>query len=208
MTIRHDLEVIASLIKPKSRVLDIGCGDGTLLKYLQKTYHVDGHGMELSHDGVHQCVRDGLAVVQGDADTDLGDYPDNAFDYAILGQTLQATHEPLKVLKHIVRIAHYGIVSFPNFAYWKIRLHVLLRGTMPQSQDIPYPWHETPNIHLCTIKDFRQLCHHHHITIIAERTPRKKKARRLSNWQDALAVFIIQKSQPPAIESALLPKKS
>jgi methionine biosynthesis protein MetW len=120
---------------------------------------VDGRGIELSREGVNECVAKGLAVVQGDADTDLADYPDDAFDYVVLSQTLQATRQPRIVLEHMLRIGRHGIVSFPNFGHWRIRLQILLGGHMPRTDNLPYAWWDSPNIHFCTIKDFRELCH-------------------------------------------------
>jgi len=140
-------------------VLDIGAGDGELLRILGEQRGVDGRGIELSREGVNRCVAKGLAVVQGDADTDLADYPDDAFDYVILSQTLQATRHPRVVLEHMLRIGRHAIVSFPNFGHWRIRLQILFGGQMPQTDNLPYAWYESPNIHFCTIKDFRQLCH-------------------------------------------------
>ena len=119
---------------------------------------VDGRGIELSREGVNECVAKGLAVIQGDADTDLADYPDDAFDYVILSQTLQATRHPRVVLEHMLRIGRHAVVSFPNFGHWRIRLQLLFGGHMPQTDNLPYAWYDTPNIHFCTIKDFRQLC--------------------------------------------------
>lgn len=157
-TIRVDLLVIADLIESGARVLDIGCGDGALLHYLAHNKDVDGRGIEISQAGVNACVRQGLSVVQGDADTDLRDYPDKAFDYVVLSQTLQATHSPREVLAELVRIGRHAIVSFPNFAYWRIRWQLLASGRMPETEALAAPWYETPNIHFCTIRDFVILC--------------------------------------------------
>jgi methionine biosynthesis protein MetW len=163
--LRADLQHVADMIEPDSRVLDVGCGDGTLLHYLYRNKRVDGRGLELSSDGVNSCVSAGLAVIQGDADTDLNAYPDEAFDYVVLSQTLQATREPRMVLKNLVRIGRRAIVSIPNFGYWRIRAYVALRGRMPVNNLLPYQWYETPNIHLCTLKDFVILCRNMGITI-------------------------------------------
>ncbi|MDF3075218.1 MAG: hypothetical protein K0S54_2885 [Alphaproteobacteria bacterium] len=152
--IRVDLQLIADMVDAKSRVLDIGCGDGALLEYLVHFKQVDGRGMELSQQGVNACVGNGLAVIQGDADTDLRAYPDGAFDYVILSQTLQATRDPRGVLQQMLRVGRRAVVSFPNFGYWRVRLGLLLNGRMPTTQTLPYSWYDTPNIHLCTIRDF------------------------------------------------------
>ena len=154
---RVDLLLVADMVEPGSKVLDVGCGDGELLRLLE-TRGVDGRGIELSREGVNECVAKGLAVIQGDADTDLADYPNDAFDYVILSQTLQATRQPRAVLEHMLRIGRHAVVSFPNFAHWRIRLQILIRGQMPRTDNLPYAWYESPNIHFCTIKDFRQLC--------------------------------------------------
>jgi methionine biosynthesis protein MetW len=155
---RVDLLLIAEMVAPGARVLDVGCGDGELLRLLSENRGVDGRGIELSREGVNECVAKGLAVIQGDADTDLADYPDDAFDYVILSQTLQATRRPRVVLEHMLRIGQHAVVSFPNFGHWKIRLQVAFGGHMPLTDNLPYAWWETPNIHFCSIKDFRQLC--------------------------------------------------
>ena len=154
---RVDLLVVADMVEPGARVLDVGCGDGELLRLLESR-GVDGRGIELSREGVNECVAKGLAVIQGDADTDLGDYPDDAFDFVILSQTLQATRQPRVVLEHMLRIGRHAIVSFPNFGHWRIRLQIALGGHMPRTDNLPYAWYETPNIHFCSIKDFVQLC--------------------------------------------------
>ena len=151
---RIDLLVVADMVERGARVLDVGCGDGELLRLLE-TRGVDGRGIELSREGVNECVAKGLAVIQGDADTDLADYPDDAFDFVILSQTLQATRQPRVVLEHMLRIGRHGIVSFPNFGHWNIRLQILFGGHMPRTDNLPYAWYETPNIHFCSIKDFR-----------------------------------------------------
>ena len=156
--IRVDLQLIADMVDPSARALDVGCGDGSLLAYLVNFKQVDARGMELSQAGVNACVASGLSVIQGDADTDLADYPDNAFDYVILSQTLQATWQPRVVLEHMLRIGERAIVSFPNFGHWKIRLKLLFFGRMPRTSNLPDTWYDTQNIHFCTIRDFRDLC--------------------------------------------------
>jgi len=156
--LRRDLRLIAEMIDPGARVLDIGCGDGALLAHLVRHKNVDGRGMELSQSGVNSCVGHGLSVIQGDADRDLQAYPTGAFDVVVLSQTLQATREPRKVLETLVRIGRRAIVSFPNFGFWRIRLHLLFCGRMPVSHLLAHPWYDTPNIHLCTIRDFVAMC--------------------------------------------------
>jgi len=156
--IRYDLEIIANLIKQNSKVLDIGCGNGELLHFLKKERNVDGRGIELSHQLTFEALSKGTSVTQGDAEENLSYYPDGSFDYAILSQTIQATRNPKKMLQEILRIAEFGIVSLPNFANYKNRLHLALKGTMPVSKILPYSWYDTPNIHFCSIKDFEKLC--------------------------------------------------
>jgi methionine biosynthesis protein MetW len=151
---RLDLLLVADMVEARSRVLDVGCGDGSLLRLLSEERGVDARGIELSQKGVNDCVAKGLSVIQGDADTDLADYPDDAFDYVILSQTLQATRHPRKVLEHMLRIGRHAIVSFPNFGHWRIRFQLAARGRMPITDNLTLSWYDTPNIHFCTIRDF------------------------------------------------------
>jgi methionine biosynthesis protein MetW len=154
---RPDHLLVAEMVRPGSRVLDVGCGDGALLRLLAERRGVDGRGIELSQSGVNASVAHGLSVVQGDADTDLKQYPDDAFDYVILSQTLQATRRPKQVVEDLLRIGRRAVVSFPNFGHWRTRLQFFAEGRMPTNSNLPDPWYETPNIHLCTIRDFVDL---------------------------------------------------
>ena len=155
---RRDHLLIAEMVEERSRVLDVGCGDGQLLRLLEEIRGVRGRGVELSREGVHLCVAKGLSVIQGDADEDLINYPDDAFDYAILSQTIQATRQPKHVLRQLLRIANRAIVSFPNFGHWRVRSQLFFGGRMPVTSHLPDTWYETPNIHFCTIRDFTTLC--------------------------------------------------
>jgi methionine biosynthesis protein MetW len=199
--IRVDLQLIADMIEPRSRVLDVGCGDGTLLDYLAQFKQVDGRGIELSSDGVNACVSAGLSVIQGDADTDLFDYPDRAFDYVVLSQTLQAMRAPRTTLRQLLRIGSHAIVSMPNFAHWRLRWALLTKGRMPVSDALPYAWYDSPNIHLCTIRDFVTLCREMDARI--ERglfldqlgTPRRLgSALTLANLLGEQAVFLLSRN--------------
>jgi len=164
--LRPDLKVVAEWVNPGARVLDVGCGEGALLAHLAATKAVDGRGIELSQEGVNACVSHGLAVIQGDADTDLGDYPDDAFDMVILSQTLQAIRDPRSALIEMLRIGRCAIVSFPNFGHWRARVELMLRGRVPAATVLGHAWYETPNIHPCTIRDFIALCRRLDIEIL------------------------------------------
>jgi len=156
--IRVDLLLIANNIPEGSKVLDVGSGDGMLLEYLRREKNVFGRGIELSPDGVNQSIAKGLSVIQGNAEEEISHFPDDSFDYVILSQTLQAMDRPDKILNELLRIGKRAIVSFPNFGYWRVRLHLMLKGKMPVTKSLDYPWYSTPNIHFCTIRDFVDLC--------------------------------------------------
>lgn len=153
---RFDLQMIASWIEPGSKVLDLGCGEGDLLHYLKENKQVIGAGIEHVEKKVAQCIERGLSVLQGDINEEVLDYPDDTFDYAILSQTLQQVYEPAKLIQELLRIGKKGIVSFPNFSHWSIRLHLLTTGFAPITKQLPYEWYDTPNIRVITIKDFRK----------------------------------------------------
>jgi methionine biosynthesis protein MetW len=155
---RVDHLLIAEMVAAGSRVLDVGCGDGALLQLLADTKNVDGRGIEVARERVNACVARGLSVIQGDADRDLADYPDRAFDYAILSLTIQATRQPKAVLEQLLRIGRSAIVSFPNYGHWLVRARLAFTGRMPVTENLPEAWYVSPNAHLCTIKDFADLC--------------------------------------------------
>ena len=165
MTDKINQDLISSLVNNNDKVLDIGCGNGDLLYFLEKTKNIQGQGIEISHLGVKESVTKGLSVIQGDADEDLVSFTDNTFDVVILSDTLQATHKPKEVLKQMLRIGKKCIICIPNFGYWKYRLQILFYGIMPVTKTLSEPWYSTPNIHLCTIKDFINLCNSLNIEI-------------------------------------------
>ncbi|MBI4809822.1 MAG: methionine biosynthesis protein MetW [Nitrosomonadales bacterium] len=162
---RPDFAAIAAWIPQGSSVLDLGCGDGSLLRYLRETREVRGYGVEISDQNIAACIANNVNVIQNDLDSGLADFEDASFDYVILSQTLQATRHTEALMKEIVRVGREGIVSFPNFGHWKNRLQVLL-GNMPVSSELPYQWYDTPNVHLCTLDDFEILCAHLGIRIL------------------------------------------
>jgi methionine biosynthesis protein MetW len=191
---------IVQLVRPGARVLDIGCGEGALLALLSEERGVDGRGLEISPIGVQTCLSRGLAVVQGDADRDLAEFPTRAFDYAILSQTLQQVREPKTVLTELLRIAERAIVSLPNFGHWRVRFSLLTHGRMPVTACLAEPWWSTDNIHLCTLRDFTLLCRDLDVRIeqaaaLANGRPARRidPDSRLENWRAEQAIFLLSR---------------
>jgi methionine biosynthesis protein MetW len=198
--IREDFREILRLVRPGARVLDIGCGEGALLELLVRESGVDGRGLEISPEGVSACLARGLAVVQGDADRDLDDFPSKAFDYVILSQTLQAVLRPRHVLGELLRIADQAVVSLPNFGHWRVRLDLLVKGRMPVTGVLPDPWWSTPNIHLCTVRDFTAVCDELGLVIdacaaLAAGKPARPMdpSRELENLRAEAALFLLSR---------------
>lgn len=194
--LRPDLALIARAVPAGARVLDVGCGDGALLAHLREALGVRPYGLELDPAQVARAMARGLPVVQGDADRDLADWPEDAFDVAILSQTIQATRAPAKVLAELARIARRTIVSFPNFGHWRVRLALALRGRMPETRTLPHRWHDTPNIHLCTLSDFEALAGETGWSIeqrwaLARGRPLAGPGR---NWRAETGLFVLARS--------------
>ena len=171
---KKDFKIISDLIPNGSTVIDVGCNDGSLLEYLNKEKNIEGRGMEIDQEKVRLCLSKGISVVEGDADLDLFDYPDDLFDFSILTYTLQATKSPKTVLTQLVRISKKSIISFPNFGHWLIGTSLLFKRKMPVSNRLSYSWHETPNLHFCTINDFIDLCEETNIKIERIISPKDK----------------------------------
>jgi|TARA_B100001093_G_C26794285_1_gene1000407 methionine biosynthesis protein MetW len=160
---KREFKIISDLLPNNSRVLDVGCGDGTLMKFLSKEKNIDVRGLELNEENVNTCISKGLSVIEGNAENDLGQFPDKSFDFVILSQTLQAFYNPVTVLDQLLRVGKASIVSIPNFGYWRVRAKLLFFGRMPETKSLPYKWYDTPNLHMCTIKDFYELCKNRNI---------------------------------------------
>ena len=191
--LRKDLNLIANLIEDNSKIIDIGCGDGELLDFLNKNKNAKIQGLEIDQKKVNKCVAKGLSVIQGDADKDLSLYPEKSFEYVILSQTIQATLEPKKILYELTRIGEKVIVSIPNFGFWKVRLDLLFKGKMPITRKLNSTWFDTDNIHLCTILDFLELCDQLNLTVKQTVTITSKKQKKFSGKPSIKeAIFLIQ----------------
>ena len=196
---KKDFKIIADLIPAKSSVIDVGCNDGSLLEFLKEEKDIDGRGMEIDQQKVQLCLSKGISVIEGDADLDLYDYPDNLFDYSILTYTLQATKSPKNVLSELVRISGKAIISFPNFGHWKIASSLLLKRKMPMSEKLSYSWHETPNLHFCTINDFIDLCDEAGIRIEKQANLKTNKLNKfngknlLNSYFNEVGLFLVSK---------------
>lgn len=197
--IQLNYEVVTKIIDKNSRVLDLGCGDGALFSKLIKEKNVTGVGIEINQDAVIRALDKGVAVIQGDIDEGLKQFPDKSFDYAILNQTLQSTEKPDLVMDEMLRVAKKAVVSFPNFAYWKVRFYLFFKGKMPKSKSLPYEWYNTPNIHLMTVNDFFEFCKKRNIKILKSVYLTRNKARSgilirtVTNFFTEEAVFVISK---------------
>ena len=196
---KKEFEVISQIIQNNKKVLDIGCGDGTLMEYLKKNQKNDVRGMEPKKDLVQKCISKGLPVIEGDAEKELFQFPEKSFDYVVLSQTLQAFLDPEEVLNQLLRIGKQTIVSIPNFGYWKIRLHLLFKGTMPITKNLPYEWYNTPNLHMCTIQDFVNFCNNKNIKIDKSMCLTNEKISEITkgnmnykNIFSQLGIFLIQ----------------
>lgn len=210
---REDFAEILKLVRPGARVLDVGCEDGELLELLTREKQVDGQGLEISPEGVSACLARGLAVVQGDGDRDLDHFPARAFDYAILSKTLQQMREPKHVLSELLRIADQAVVSVPNFGHWRVRWALLSRGRMPETGALPEPWWSTPNIHLCTLRDFVSLCDDLSLRIDACAALSDGRAARpidprqpIENWRAETALFLLSRKADPSEAAAAPPQ--
>ncbi len=190
---RPDFAAIAAWIPKGASVLDLGCGDGSLLQYLKSERNVRGYGVEISDAGIVACIQNGVNVIQNDLDSGLADFESHSFDYVILSQTLQATRHTEPLIQEMLRVGREGIVSFPNFGYWKARRDVVL-GRMPVSDELPYQWYDTPNVHLCTLNDFEILCREHQVNILERRVMTgNREVGFLPNLLGSMAVYRFQR---------------
>ena len=197
---KQEFNIIANNIESGTRVLDVGCGDGVLIEYLKKEKNIDVRGLEISKDKVQNCISKGLTVIEGNAEIDLKQFPDNSFDYVVLSQTLQAFINPELVVKELLRVGKRAIVTIPNFGFWKIRLHLLIKGTMPITKTLPDEWYNTPNLHMCTIKDFVEFSNKINFKIFKSIAMNKKKTSLINNKNlftknlfSELGIFLIEK---------------
>ena len=197
---KNEFKIIADLIEKDKRVLDVGCADGTLMKFLKDNKNIDIRGLEISKDKVQECISKGLTVIEGNAEKDLKQFPNNSFDYAILSQTLQAFLNPELVINELLRVGKKAIVTIPNFGYWRVRLHLLIKGTMPITKNLPDEWYNTPNLHMCTIKDFYKFCNERDIKLDKALALHNEKTSpineinlNIKNLSAELGIFLIEK---------------
>ena len=197
---KKEFKIISDLILKDSRVLDVGCGDGELMSFLYKNITKDVRGIEISKQNVQKCISKGLTVIEGDAEKDLFQFPNSSFDIVILGQTLQAFFNPEKVLNELLRVGKKAIVTIPNFGHWKVRLNLLFKGTMPVTKSLPHQWHNTPNLHMCTIKDFSEFCDNKKIKFIKSLALNGERLLNISktnlgkrNLFSEIGIFLIEK---------------
>ena len=197
---KKEFKIISDFIENNTRVLDVGCGDGTLMKYLKDKKNVDTRGLEISKDKVQICISKGLTVIEGNAEKDLKQFPDSSFNYAILSQTLQAFYNPERVIDDLLNVADKAIVTIPNFGFWKVRLDLLVKGTMPVTKNLPDEWYNTPNLHMCTLKDFFNFCSKKKIKLYKSLALHEKKISEISNFNlnlknfsSELGIFLIEK---------------
>lgn len=192
-------DIIMQMIEPEAKVLDLGCGSGELLKLLKDKKNVKGRGVEINEDNIIKCIEKGLSVFQGDIDEGLKDYNDKSFDYVILNRTLQCTYKPDYVIQEMLRVGKKAVISFPNFAYWRVRFYLTLTGQMPKSSILPFEWFNTPNIHLLTINDFKEFCQERQINILKAIYMNKAKVKNdfvhniLPNFYAEEAIFIVSR---------------
>ena len=197
---KQEFKVISQLIEEKSRALDVGCGDGELIEYLLKNKTKDIRGLEISKEKVQNCLSKGLTVIEGDAENDLKQFPDLSFDYVILSQTLQAFLNPEIVIKELLRVGKKAIVTIPNFGHWKVRIDLLIKGTMPVTKSLPNEWYNTPNLHMCTIQDFYNFCNKRNIKIYKSLSLNGEKISNINtsylkfkNLISELGIFLLEK---------------
>ena len=197
---KPEFKIISDLVETNMRVLDVGCGDGTLMEFLKNNKKIDIRGIEISKNNVQQCIGKGLTVIEGDAEKDLSQFPDGSFDFVILSQTLQAFLNPEKVISELLRVGKKAIVTIPNFGYWKVRLHLLIKGTMPVTRTLPDEWYNTPNLHMCTIKDFFNFCENRKINLYKSIALQNLKSSKITNTNltlknltAVLGIFLIEK---------------
>ena len=196
---KQEFKIISDLIEKNTRVLDVGCGDGILMEYLKYNKEIDIRGIEISKDNVQKCLSKGLTVIEGDAEKDLLQFPDSSFDFVILSQTLQAFLNPEIVIKELLRVGKKAIVTIPNFGFWKVRLHLLIKGTMPITKNLPDEWYNTPNLHMCTIKDFYNFCENRRIKLDKSSALHNEKISfinklnlNIKNLSAELGIFLIE----------------